>query len=77
MTGDTRHTKGSGRGRSLMRPLRILERTLEASGAAVIFVTLTFTFFALLVNVVLRYAFGSGLFFSTFRAFSCCYYSRS
>lgn len=61
MTGDTRHTKGSGLGRSLMRPLRIVERTLEASGAAVIFVTLTFTFFALLVNVVLRYAFGSGL----------------
>lgn len=34
---------------------------IEGSGAAIIFATLSFTFCALLVNVVLRYAFGSGL----------------
>ena len=60
MTGES-HSKGSGIGRSLLRPLRLVERVIAGSGAAIIFVTLSFTFCALLVNVVLRYAFGSGL----------------
>ena len=33
MTGES-HSKGSGVGRSLLRPLRIVERVIEGSGAA-------------------------------------------
>lgn len=60
MTGES-PTKGSGPRRSLLRLLHVVERVIEGSGAAIIFATLAFTFCALLVNVVLRYAFGSGL----------------
>jgi len=52
---------GGGLRRPLLSLIRFVDKVLTASGAAVIFVTLLVTFFALLINVILRYVFGDGL----------------
>ncbi|MDV4169353.1 TRAP transporter small permease [Rhodovulum sp. FJ3] len=57
--GDTK--KGGGVGRPLFSLFKLVDRVIEVSGQAIIVGTLAATFFALLVNVFLRYIMGDGL----------------
>jgi TRAP-type C4-dicarboxylate transport system permease small subunit len=52
---------GKGRPRPFLRWARVVISLLEWSGRIIAAATLGFMFVALLVNVVLRYAFGSGI----------------
>lgn len=64
MSGDTLNTHEDtegGRLRPLLGPLGAVIRTLDWSGRLIAVACLGFMFVLLLVNVVLRYAFGSGI----------------
>lgn len=61
--GDTAspHTGGKGPLRPFLGPVRGLTNLLDWSGRIIVFACLTSMFAALLANVVLRYAFGTGI----------------
>jgi len=54
-------TAGKGRMRSFLAPVRGATKLLDLSGQVIVFACLASMFGALLVNVVLRYAFGAGI----------------
>jgi TRAP-type transport system small permease protein len=61
--GDKKSPETAGRGRKspFLGPVRSISTTLDWSGRLIVAACLTFMFVALLLNVILRYVFGSGI----------------